>query len=518
LTKLGSMMDLHERSLVNTEGESLRNSAGSRFGTYCPYRSVSYSSMFYDELPSLDDDTVVRDTDDMGDDAVSHGVRKMGACISRTLVLWLFSYTLMMIHGVMGYRSTSTIYRTIEFSFLWTGSVLGLVELALLLHSVCKQGGTLVSKERRIYMVAFDINPEEYIDTASLPLLRQLLWWATLLSILFVTAFATQLYSFCWLITGKIGMWRSLVPMIVMFGIALVYVAVMKNMSLALSACVAVILCDVLLFAGKFREDMMMTPPQGAGAGAGAGADVMTGLGFALSWMAVALPLSIVQIAALIHVGKIFIGKCVATRTHVELTARQLLCGAGFIVSIVMMLIAEILTIQLDFLSAPASEAPAEAAPQVKQPPFVYGTLPQILWMIALPLFVCAGLVIVHRELLLLVRTRGYSDPLPLARTAVLGGDGSSSGNGNGTFSVWSVQHAGVSPFLRSALFWRGSYLLRSPLLGTIVVRRNTLLQSNLNNYQSTLLTTNDTASKAPLEGAKVAVAEIEIGPLPDKL
>ena len=206
------------------------------------YRSIetsqplgAYSSILSNELPWIDDSGITSSgvEEDLGEeDAVSHGIRKLGGCLMRTTLLWLLSYVLIMIHEIIGYQSTSIIYRVVEFIPLWIGSLLGMIEIVILLQLVCKQGSTLISKERRIYMIAYDSNPEEYINSESLPLLRQLLFWSILLSIIYITTFATQIYSFYWLITGKIGLWRSLIPMIIMFAILLIYVTMVKSLSI----------------------------------------------------------------------------------------------------------------------------------------------------------------------------------------------------------------------------------------------------------------------------------------------
>ena len=84
----------------------------------------------------------------------------------------------------------------------------------------------------------------------------------------------------------------------------------------------------------------------------------------------------------------------------------------GYLLSLTVAVVSEIVTVTRDFPSPPPSLF--HLTPDSVQ------TLPMIGWTVAGVLFVLCALMTVEQELTRIALSRGYTDPLPLTRSATV--------------------------------------------------------------------------------------------------
>lgn len=122
-----------------------------------------------------------------------------------------------------------------------------------------------------------------------------------------------------------------------------------------------------------------------------------------VSWMLTVLPIALVEGALLSHCVSIALKSCCG---RINLTCRQHCCLLGYLMSLMIAMGSEVVTIFRDFPSPP----PFHMTPTSVQ------TLPMIGWTVAGVIFVLSALTTVEQELVRIALSRGYSDPLPLMR------------------------------------------------------------------------------------------------------
>lgn len=178
------------------------------------------------------------------DDAVSLGVKRLCSTFITCILLWLVSFVIIMMQVIdKGHFASSTSFLFIP---MWIGSVYGLLRISLILVCVCKNGATLISKERRLFILAQGLELENYIDFESLPLMRRLFFWSSVLATFLLLALTTQILLFLWIIAGLIGMWHALIPIIVIFALLQIYLILVKTGSAAACFCFALSLTSAV--------------------------------------------------------------------------------------------------------------------------------------------------------------------------------------------------------------------------------------------------------------------------------
>lgn len=171
------------------------------------------------------------------DDAVSLGVKRLCTTFITCTVLWLISYVVIMLQVID--KGHFVPFTSFLFIPMWIGSLYGLVSIALIIMSVCKHGGTLISKERRLFMLALGLQIEQYIDFESLPLMRRLFFWSTVLATFLLLTLTTQIFLYLWIVAGLIGMWHAVIPLLIMFTAIFIYLILVNTMSLTACSCFA---------------------------------------------------------------------------------------------------------------------------------------------------------------------------------------------------------------------------------------------------------------------------------------
>jgi hypothetical protein len=171
------------------------------------------------------------------DDAVSLGVKRLCTTFITCTVLWLISYVVIMLQVIE--KGHFVPFTSFLFIPMWIGSLYGLVSIALIIMGVCKHGGTLISKERRLFMLALGLQIEQYIDFESLPLMRRLFFWSTVLATFLLLTLTTQIFLYLWIVAGLIGMWHAVIPLLITFTVIFIYLILVKTMSLTACSCFA---------------------------------------------------------------------------------------------------------------------------------------------------------------------------------------------------------------------------------------------------------------------------------------
>lgn len=124
-----------------------------------------------------------------------------------------------------------------------------------------------------------------------------------------------------------------------------------------------------------------------------------------VSWMLTVLPIGMVEAALLVHCVSIIFESC---RGRITLTCRQCCCLTGYLLSLIVAVVSEAVTVTRDFPSPPPFHLPLT--------PDSVQTLPMIGWTVAGAVFVLSVLMTVEQELTRIALSRGYTDPLPLTR------------------------------------------------------------------------------------------------------
>lgn len=171
------------------------------------------------------------------DDAVSIGVKRLGTTLIVSVSLWLLSYVVVMMQVIE--KGHFVPFTSFLFIPMWTGSVYGFASVTVILIGVCKNGGTLISKERKLFMQAQGVELEQYIDFESLPLMRRLFFWSSVLATFLMLSFTTQIFLYLWLVAGVIGMWHAFYPVLLVFILLLTYLMLVRTLSPSTCWCFA---------------------------------------------------------------------------------------------------------------------------------------------------------------------------------------------------------------------------------------------------------------------------------------
>jgi hypothetical protein len=182
-------------------------------------------------------DTLSNSSDGVLDDAVSIGVKRLCATFIFCVILWLISYIMVLLQVIDKGHFVS--YTAFLFIPMWIGSIGGLVLIVFILRNVCKNGATLVSRERRLFMLAQGLELEQFIDFESLPLMRRLFFWSSVLATFLILTLTTQIFLYMWVVAGVIGIWHAAIPVLIEFAIIQIYFILVKTLSLASCTCFA---------------------------------------------------------------------------------------------------------------------------------------------------------------------------------------------------------------------------------------------------------------------------------------
>jgi hypothetical protein len=365
-------------------------------------------------------DTLSNSSDSVLDDAVSIGVKRLCATFIFCVILWLISYIMVLLQVIDKGHFVS--YTAFLFIPMWIGSIGGLVLIVFILRNVCKNGATLVSRERRLFMLAQGLELEQFIDFESLPLMRRLFFWSSVLATFLILTLTTQIFLYMWVVAGVIGIWHAAIPVLIEFAIIQIYFILVKTLSLASCTCFALSYLAVVssyhVITSKTLYQLMtyfystvqyyntitlqyyITSLQLLYT-----AKCMGELG--LSWVVTCSPIITVQSGLIMHCLSIIIQAC---RGRLDLTIRQYFTLGGFIISITGASFAEYITISTE---CPTIKVPFQlTAPMMR-------SLPMLCWIVVGITFTVSVLLTVEQELNRIASSRGYTDPIPLSRYTI---------------------------------------------------------------------------------------------------
>lgn len=375
-------------------------------------------------------DTLSNSSDGVLDDAVSIGVKRLSATFIFCVILWLISYIMVLLQVIDKGHFVS--YTAFLFIPMWIGSIGGLVLIVFILRNVCKNGATLVSRERRLFMRAQGLELEQFIDFESLPLMRRLFFWSSVLATFLILTLTTQIFLYMWVVAGVIGIWHAAIPVLIEFAIIQIYFILVKTLSLASCTCFALsylaVVSKCLQYASKlnklvhypvFMSKKLYQPMTDFYSTVQYyntitlqyyitslqllyTAKCMGELG--LSWVVTCSPVITVQSGLMMHCVSIIIQ---AFRGRLDLTMRQYFTLCGFIISITGASFAEYITISTEYT---IFTVPFQlTSPMIR-------TVPMLCWIVVGIFFTVSVLLTVEQELNRIASSRGYTDPIPLSR------------------------------------------------------------------------------------------------------
>ena len=303
------------------------------------------------------------------DDAVTLGIKVLCARWCVCIFLWTISYLLIMCQVISGDSFVS--WTALLFIPMWMGSLFVVIAVILVLSSTCSNM-RFISLEQRMYNFARNnvLDTTESIDYESLPLLRRLFFWGVTSALFAILIIVAQILVYLWLVENAIGMWNALCPVIFVFVLLLCYMFAMRTISLATCSVATLILLEMILFTIKISGEVAT-----------------------MSWILASAPIVIVQLFWGIHLAFVF--TCDLKGSY-QLTSKQRLCLFSYAISLILCLVAEGITCTAD-------GSAAEPA--------------QVLWAVAVPIFVTAGVIILREESSLIAASRGYTEPQSLSKT-----------------------------------------------------------------------------------------------------
>lgn len=315
---------------------------------------------------------------DQDDDVISLSTKRLVYLTILVISLWTVSYILVMLqiieeHGEPGRRLSPADWPL--FLPMWAGSLIGLVVASYISHKAC-HNVTLASRERRL-MACLPSAPPRHIDFDSLPLMRRLIAWVIALVSALLTALLAQVLYYVWFVQALLGVWHAALPALLLLTAHMLYMYCMSMFSLWACCTYTGLVLATVLFTLK------QTHPR-------------------WPWAAVCAPFLLTMASLLAHHGK---AAADSMRGRLLLSPMQRLCLAAYIVS-----------------SALASAAALSTALHPLQPhPQPQGqgeTTAYLLWLIAVPLFLCAAMAVLAVEGSRIARSRGFVQPHPLVRSA----------------------------------------------------------------------------------------------------
>eukprot|EP01041_Mallomonas_annulata_P005833 gene5833-11776_t len=329
------------------------------------------------------------------DDAVSLAVKTLARRLTLVISLWLVSYVFVMVQVIdKGHFVKWTAFLFIP---MWLGSLVGVISLVLIMNKVCCCKLKLVSKDEKFFLrqQGKDVT-ENYIDYESLPLLRRLFFWSCVSAIFILLCSITQVLFYLWLVESIIGMWHALIPVVTLVLLTLIYMLIVKTVSLLDCTVVFCIALELALFATKCRND------------------------HELPWDIILIPLWLAQLLWAYQLGDISIKSYWG---RYQLNERQLVCLIGYISALLSTVWAEVITLiaenssHLNSTTTSSNQYDMSEEDDNEQV-FSTSVLPQVLWLLSVVIFVCCSLLIMNMEAFHYADIRGHAIPLPLSKTA----------------------------------------------------------------------------------------------------
>jgi hypothetical protein len=121
---------------------------------------------------------------------------------------------------------------------MWVGTAVGMFGcIAVSRHVVLH--ATLISTERRQYLLRRGVDGSLFVDYDSLPLMRRLLCWIAGLFVTLLLVLISQSLFAVWFLHNTVDLWHALIPALILTGGYLVYLLIMNVVSLTCFSLVA---------------------------------------------------------------------------------------------------------------------------------------------------------------------------------------------------------------------------------------------------------------------------------------
>jgi hypothetical protein len=187
------------------------------------------------------DDFVGRTKDD---DVVTLGLKRLCFAFGVTIGLWLLSFVIIMLEISVEGRTWPE--DLAMFVPMWLGTAIGILSTILVSRHIC-MNANLVTKEQRLELREEGRERDSlFVDYDSLALLRRVLCWNVGLFMSFLLLFLSQILFSLWYIFGAVGLWRALVPAIMLAAGYLCYIYMMNVVSLPCCALATVAVVEAV--------------------------------------------------------------------------------------------------------------------------------------------------------------------------------------------------------------------------------------------------------------------------------
>lgn len=311
------------------------------------------------------------DADDDNDDAITL------ASSTIALTIKIFSFSFLLSHFLFTVQIIFNCYNQLMDEVSFTPMLLGLIycicSWSFLLSKFCR-GLTVISPERRLFMRAqgLDIR-EDYMTYDSFPLMRQLFFCIIVLIIFGTLTLISYTLFYLWFTTGIIGIWYALAPALLVFSLIMSYLYVVNTVHIKSLIMIFIVLLTIILSIYKQRAEIVGKSD-----------------GVIIPWYFLQLPLVCVQLITVVDMIRICVNYWINNVIQIDKT--QQYCCMLYIISVLLMIFAEFFPIKSSNIIA-------------------------LVWFTSSITFTFALISIVDQELVIIRKTRGYYDPIPLSKT-----------------------------------------------------------------------------------------------------
>jgi len=308
---------------------------------------------------------------DDNDDAITLAIKSIALSFRFFLLSFLLSYFLFTIQII--FNCYKLLIDELSFTPMLIGLIYCVGSWSLLLWKFCR-GLTAVSPERRLFMRAQGLDIRDgYMTYDSFPLMRQLFFWIIVLIIFGTLTLISYILFYLWFTVGIIGMWHALAPTLFVLSLIMSYLYVVNTIHIKSFFKIFIVLLTIILSVFKKRAEMTNKLDQ-----------------IFISWYALLLPLVCVQVVTVLDITKICFNYWVTNTLQMNKTQQH--CCILYIISILLMIVVEIIPINnANFIA--------------------------IVRLLSCVLFTISLMSVIDKEFVIIRKTRGYNDPIPLSKT-----------------------------------------------------------------------------------------------------
>ena len=307
-------------------------------------------------------------TETVPDDAVTSALRKLVKRWSETISMWLLSFILVMLLEIMYDHLPA--WGIIFFVPMWYGSGIQVVASIYILKDLCQAGSKTV--QRSDVERLRDNVRTKFVEHDSLMLMRKIFLYG-LLSVLYAFfAILSQIMIYLWLVSGAIGMWQALIPVIIVALCFLAYTLLVRTCSVITASLYVLSLISLILYGLKINHEL------GAG------------------WNVVVIPMFAMEGIIGVHILEVVF----------RIVSNEIIPSTAQRTSLMHACLGLLLSISGTAITAKYGDKEEDSP--------LYSSLPKFLWLMAIVMFTVVGLRVFNLECSRLADVRGHDDPTPL--------------------------------------------------------------------------------------------------------